>query len=569
MAKNVVIIGGVALGSKAACRFKRLEPEANVILIDQDDFVSYGGCGIPFYVSGDVSDIKELRTTSFHMVRDEKFFRDVKGFTVMTGTRAVKVDRENKTVLVEKKDGSQETLPYDKLVFGTGSKPRNLRIEGQELAGISAVASLQDAERIKAQVVAGEVEHAVIVGAGFIGLAMAEALTDMWGIETSVVEFCDQIMPGFASKGLAKMAQHHMEEKEVTFYLDERVEAFEGNEEGAVTTVKTNKRTLEADLVIMAVGITPRSELAKEAGLTIGPMGGILVNERMETSDPDIYAGGDCVEVQSLITGKPGFYPLGSMANRQGRVIGTNLAGGKDTIEGAVGSYVVRLFEASLAGAGLTIDRARKEGFDAISVQMCQLDRAHFYPEKDLMYLELVVEKDTRRVLGIQGVGSSGDAMVGRINSVAGMLKYKPTVQDISNLELAYSPPFASAMDVVNALGNVADNFLNRIFDGIDAETFEKYWKDVENDEVCFLDCRALPDAKPFMEKYPERWKSIPQDELKGRIGEVPLDKKIILVCNTGVRSFEAQLNLREMGVTDTESVQGGMALLKKWGMDI
>lgn len=567
MAKNVVIIGGVALGSKAACRFKRLEPEANVILIDQDEFVSYGGCGIPFYVSGDVSDIKELRTTSFHMVRDEKFFRDVKGFTVMTGTTAVSVDREKKTVLVEKKGGEQETLPYDKLVFGTGSAPRNLGIAGQELENISAVASLHDAERIKAKIVAGGVESAVIVGAGFIGLEMAEALTDMWGIETSVVEFCDQIMPGFASRGLAKMAMQHMEEKGVKFYLDERVEAFAG--EGDVKEVRTNKRTLPADLVIMAVGIQPRSELAAAAGLDVGPMGGILVNERMETSDPDIYAGGDCVAATNIITGKPGFYPLGSMANRQGRVIGTNLAGGSATIEGAVGSYVVRLFEASMAGAGLTIDRALKEGFDAISVQMCQLDRAHFYPEKDLMFLELVVEKGTRRVLGIQGVGSSGDAMVGRINAVAGMLKYKPTVADISNLELAYSPPFASAMDVVNALGNVADNFMDRLFEGIDAATFEKYWKDVENDELCFIDCRALPDAKPYVEKYPERWKSIPQDELKGRIGEVPLDKKIVLVCNTGVRSFEAQLNLREMGVSNTESVQGGMALLKKWGMEI
>ncbi len=568
MAKNIVIIGGVALGSKAACRFKRLEPEANVILVDQDEIISYGGCGIPFYVSGDVSDISELRTTSFHMVRDEKFFRDVKGFEVRTATRAVKVDREKKTVLVEYKDGTTEELPYDKLVFGTGSRPRNLGIKGQELGNIHAVANLHDAEKIKSLIVKGEVENAVIVGAGFIGLEMAEALTDMWGIETKVVEFCDQIMPGFVSKGLAEMATHHMTGQGVEFFLSESVQEFTG-EDGVVKEVRTDKRTLEADLVIMAVGIQPRSELAKDAGLEVGPMGGIVVNERMETSDPDIYAGGDCAEVLHLITGKTAFFPLGSLANREGRVIGTNMAGGNATLEGAVGSFVVRLFESSLAGGGLTLERARKEGYDAVSVQMCQLDRAHFYPEKDLMFLELVVEQGTRRVLGIQGFGSSGDAMVGRINSVAGMLKFKPTVDDISNLELAYSPPFASAMDVVNALGNVADNFLNQLFEGIDAEKFQEYWKDKANEGLFFLDCRALPDAKPFMEKYPEHWHSIPQDELKRRIDEVPRDKKIVLICNTGVRSFEAQLNLRELGIGDNVSVQGGMALVKKWGMDI
>lgn len=570
MAKNIVIVGAVALGSKAACRVKRLMPDANVTLIDKDEFISYGGCGIPYYVSGDVSDETELRSTSFHMLRDAKFFKDVKGVDVLTRTTVVGIDREAHQVLVENANGEQRRLDYDNLVLGIGSRPRKLDIPGKELANIYTATNLHDAIAIKAKITKGEVEKAVIVGGGFIGLEMAEALTDLWGIETTVVEFCDQIMPGFVSKSFAKMAQAHMAEKDVTIRLSEKVEAFLGAD-GKVNAVKTDKATLPAELVIMATGIEPATELAREAGLEVGPMGAIVVNDRMQTSDPDIYTGGDCAQVKNLITGKSGFYPLGSLANRQGRVIGTNLAGGDARFKGAVGSFVVKIFETSLAGAGLTLDRARMEGFDAISVQICQFDRAHFYPEKDLMYLELVVEKGTRRVLGIQGFGSYGDAMVGRINAVAGMLQYNITVDDISNLELAYSPPFASAMDVLNALANTADNALSGQLVSIESADFAEHWKERKggNNGVCFLDCRALQDARPYLDAHPDDWKSIPQDQLKQRLDEVPKDKKLVLICNTGVRSYEAQLNLREAGLDNTCSVQGGMAAVKKWGLDI
>jgi NADPH-dependent 2,4-dienoyl-CoA reductase/sulfur reductase-like enzyme/rhodanese-related sulfurtransferase len=567
MARNIIVVGGVALGPKAACRFKRLEPDANVILIDQAKYISYGGCGIPFYVAGDVSDVTELQTTSFHMVRDEKFFRDVKDIHVLTRTRVLKIDREKKTVLIRKKDGQEEVLPYDKLVLGTGSVPRSLPIPGQSLKNVFTVSNLKDAIAIKEQITKGQVEKAVIIGGGFIGLEMAEALSDMWEIETSIVELFDQIMPGFLSKGMAQMALHHLEENGITCYLEEKIEAIEGEE--FVKQVKTDKRTIPADVVIMAVGVVPASDLAKEAGLDVAPSGAIVVNEKLQTSDPDIYAGGDCVQIKNLISGKPAYFPLGSMANHQGRVIGTNLAGGEARFEGAVGSFVVKIFDISAAGAGLSIETAKREGFDAISIQVTQLDRAHFYPEKELMYLELVVEKDTRRVLGIQGLGSKGDAMVGRINAVASTLKYKPSIEDISNLEIAYSPPFSAAMDIVNALGNVAENAVDGRFKSIDAQTFAKYWEDRESSELFFLDCRDSKDAKPFTDKYPGIWKNIPQDELKKRIDEVPPDKKIILVCNTGVRSYEAQLNLRELGLDKNISVQGGMATLKKSGIDI
>ncbi|MFP4446729.1 MAG: FAD-dependent oxidoreductase, partial [Desulfosudaceae bacterium] len=542
MSRRIVVIGGVALGPKSACRAKRLDPEAEVILLDKDDYISYGGCGIPFYVSGDVSDESELRSTSFHMVRDERFFLQDKGVTAMTGTEAVGIDRDKKIVHIRKKDGSADTLAYDKLVLATGTRPRRLNLPGENLKNVYTASNLRDAIAIKQLVTGGNVEKAVIIGGGFIGLEMAEALADMWEIETTIIEVFDQIMPGFVSKSLATIATRQMEENGITIYTGEKVEAVLG--EDAVTGVKTDQRTLEADLVIMSVGVVPNTELAAEAGLEVDARGLLKVNDHLQTSDPDIYSGGDCVTIPNLVSDQPGYYPLGSMANRQGRVIGTNITGGEATFPGGVGSFVVKIFDGSLAGAGLTAVMARKAGFDAVGIQVAQFDRAHFYIEKEIIFLELVVDRQTRRVLGIQGFGGEGSEMVSRVNAVAALLKYKPTVEDVSNLELAYSPPFASAMDVINALGNAADNYLEGRYRPMDMEEFQETWQNIKDKNIFFVDCRANADAQPFADKYPEIWKSIPHDELADRMDEVPRDKTLLLVCNTGVRSYEAQLNL-------------------------
>ncbi len=568
MTQNIVVIGAVALGPKAACRFKRLEPDSSVIMVDQGDIISYGGCGIPYFISGDVSDPDQLQQTSFHMLRDEKFFQDVKDVHVMTNTRAVSIDREEKTVSVRNViSGKEQKLPYGKLVLATGSRAGRLSIPGADLEGVFTVSNMNEAISIKKDIAEGKVGKAVIIGAGAIGLEMAEAFADLWGIETAVVEIADQLLPGIISPPMAQMVQHHLAENEVSFYASERVEQIEGDTR--VKRIITDKRTLDADLVVMAVGVTPNSDLARDAGLEVSPRGGIVVNKRLQTSDLNIYAGGDCVQITNLVTGKPGYYPLGSMANRQGRVIGTNLADGDAEFEGALGSFAIKLFEISVASTGLSLDTAKKEGFEALSAFVVQFDRAHFYPEKDLMYLELVVEKGSGRVLGIQGFGNTGDGVVARINAVAGILKYKPATADISNLELPYSPPFSSAMDILNALGNTAENILAGKNRALEAVQFVEWWQKREDGETFFLDCRGWGNAEPFVEKHPDHWKNIPQDELRVRIKEVPRDKRIALVCNTGVRSYEAQLILNQMGIEKTYNLQGGMAGLKKRGIEL
>ena len=333
--------------------------------------------------------------------------------------------------------------------------------------------------------------------------------------------------------------------------------------------VITDKRELPAQLVIFAAGFLPNGQLARDAGLEVAPFGAIVVNEKMQTSDPDIYAGGDCVAIKNLITGKLGYLPLGSMANRQGRVIGTNLAGGDASFPGFVGTWAVKLFDMSFCGAGLTVERARREGYDAISVAVEQLDRAHFYPEKHMMSLELVVDRSDRRVLGIQGACTAGDALKARVDAVAAVLQYgKPTVEDISNLEVSYAPPFAAAMDVVNVVGNVADNVLAGRVKPITAEEFMDLWNKRAENNVFFIDARPAKAGQAVQAQHPE-WHSISLEEMPSRVSEVPRDRPVAIICNTGLRAYDSVLIPARNGITDVVNAAGGMqAVLKTGGKD-
>ena len=411
MAEKILVVGGVALGPKAACRCKRLMPDAEVTLVDENVFISYGGCGIPYYVSGEIQNLDDLRSTPYHTVRDPDFFRDMKGITVRTQTRAMAIDRAGKTLLVKDVvSGKEEKLPYDKLVLATGASPRVPPIEGKDLNNVLSLTRLEAAGAIRSACQEGKVAEAVIVGGGFIGLEAAVALADMWGVKVSVVEMMDQILPGVLSQPLSRMAANDCQTHKVDVFTSEKVLRLEG-ENGTVSKVVTDKREIPAQLVIFAAGFIPNGQIAKDAGLEVAPFGAVVVDEHMRTTDPAIYAGGDCVAIKNIITGKIGYLPLGSMANRQGRIIGTNLAGGNAKFPGFVGSWAVKLFGLSFCGVGLTVERARKEGFDAMSVSVEQLDHAHFYPEKSMMSLELVVDKATSRVLGLQGACADPDSL--------------------------------------------------------------------------------------------------------------------------------------------------------------
>ena len=569
MPENILVVGGVALGPKAACRCKRLMPHANSTLVDENVYMSYGGCGIPYFVSGETQNLDDLRSTPYHTIRDAAFFDTMKGITVRTQTRALAIDRQAKTLLVKDVvSGKEEKLPYDKLVLATGATPRMPKVEGGDLANVLSLTRLEAAQTIRTACEGGKISEAVIVGGGFIGLEAAVALADMWGVKVSVVEMMDQILPGALSHSFGQMAAHDFTSHKVDVYTSEKVLRLEGTN-GAVAKVVTDKRELPAQLVIFAAGFIPNGQLARDAGLEVTPFGAVVVDAHMRTTDPDIYAGGDCCSIKNIITGKPGYLPLGSMANRQGRVIGTNLAGGDARFPGYVGTWAVKLFELSFCGVGFTVERARKEGFDAIGVSVEQLDRAHFYPEKSMMSLELVVEKSTRRVLGMQGACVDGAALKARVDAVAAALQCgKPTVEDISNLEVAYAPPFAAAMDVVNVVGNVAENVLCGRFSPVTADAFMELWKNRSDNHVFFIDARPAAAGKAVQKKHPD-WHAIPLEEIAARVQEVPRDRPVAIICNTGLRSYDSLLILARNGVTDVVNAMGGMQAVNKMGLTL
>lgn len=561
MAMNVVIIGGVALGPKVACRLRRLDPNANITMVDKDQFISYGGCGIPYYVGGDVSEIQSLYSTSAHVVRDSEFFRNAKRVAVRTQTEAVAIDRAAKTVTLRNcVDGGISAIPYDKLVLATGAQPIVPPIPGVDLPGVSAVATLQHAQLIKDRVAKGKVEKAVVVGAGAIGLEMAEALTDLWGVETTVVEMQNQVLPGPIGEDFALAVKNELEEKGVRVLLSEQVTRILGSNESGVTRVETTRSKLPCDLVVMSVGVRPNAQLAKSAGLELGARGGILVDHFMRTNDPDIYAGGDCVEIPHTISGGRVHMPLGSLANRQGRVIGTNIAGGRAVFPGTVGAFCIKVFDLSVVRSGLTFIQAQAAGFDAVQVVVAQADRAHFYPTQEMMVMKLIADRNTRRVLGVEAIGANGDAVKARVDAVTAVLPFAATLDVISNLEVAYAPPFASAMDIVNSAANALENTIEGYHQPVSVTAF---LDDFKHRKARVLDVRSAVQAGPFVEKFGERWCNIPQEDLACRLDEVNSDGLLYLICGSGPRSYEAQLLLRSKGVTETKNIQGGMKMLQ------
>ncbi len=569
MSQKIVVVGAVAAGPKSACRARRLLPEAEITLLDQDDLISYGGCGIPYFVSGDVADEKELRSTSFHMVRDSRFFHEAKGLNVLTLTRAVSIDRKEKLVHVENvKTGEKSKLPYDQLVLATGSRPNVIPIPGHDLNGVFTISSLHKAIAIKDLLAQGKVGKAVVIGGGAIGIEMAESLADLWGVETTIVEFMPQILPRIVDPTIASMVQQHLKENNVEVFTSEAAQKFEPDNDGWVRRVITNKRELECDLVVMAAGVRPRSELARDAGLEISPMGGIVVNQRMQTSDPSIYAAGDCVETFNLVTGKKAYAPMGSVANRQGRVVADNLAGIPSRFDGVVGSFIMKVFEICVGATGLSTEVARAEGYKAVNAMVVQSDRAHFFPTQALMFNNLIVDSSDKRVLGLQGFAKMGDGLLARINAAAGMIANRARIADFSNLELAYAPPFSTAVDVLNAAANTADNLVEGRLKIVSTEDFVD-WMDgkTEHPDWIAVDLRHPKEAEPWAEAYPDKWMALVYDQVRANYQSLPGDKTLILICNAGTRSYEIQVFLRSKGLENTLVLPGGLNVIRRLGV--
>jgi len=554
MAKKVVIIGGVAAGAKAACRIKRRDPHTEVTVIEKGELLSYGACGLPYFVSGIVKDEKELMTTPIGIMRDEGFFEAVKGVTTYTKTKAEAIDRDRKTVkAVHTETGRQTEFPYDKLVLAVGASPVVPPIEGVNLNNIFTLSTIPDSLAIKACLSSKKVQKAVIVGAGLIGMEMAEAFR-LCGAEVAVVEMLDWVFPKLIDREFGLLLGRYLEDEGISLFTSEKVVRFEGDENGNVKKIVTDRRVLEADMVVLSIGVRPNVELAKKAGLAIGETGGIQVNDYLQTSDPDIYAGGDCVENTDRMTGNKVLTPLGSTANKHGRVIADQITGDGPSFPGVLGTAVCKVLDYNIARTGLSETEAVRHGFNVESIICPGQDITPFYPGAKTIITKLIAEKESRRILGAQIVGP-GDVSK-RVDIMAAMLSAGARVEQLSSLDLSYAPPFSPAMDNIITAANVMGNKLTGLAKSVSPLIVKERLD--RGDDFIFLDVRTPQEYRTLRIEHPNVT-LIPLDELREKCESLPKDSEIIIFCIASLRGYEAQRILDACGFEDVKFMDGGL----------
>lgn len=547
---KVVIVGGVAAGPKVASKVVRLMPDAEVTIIEKGEFLSYAGCGLPYYVSGVVKEQAELMSTPVGVVRDSVFFQKVKNVHVMNHTEATKVDRSGKRVQVRGRNGEESWLDYDKLVLATGGVPVVPPLPNVKLDNIFTLHGVHDAEGIKTLLSQDKARDVVIVGGGLIGLEVTEALVEK-GCRVTVVEMLPQIL-GMLDWEIAKLVEQHMESHGVKVLTGTKVESFEGS--GRVERVVTDQGKLSADMVVIAIGVRPNVKLARNAELELGTTGAIKVDQHMCTSDPDIFAAGDCVECVDLLTGKPCYVPLGSTANKQGRVAANSICGKADTFPGVLGSTVCKVFDHCVARTGLSEATAGKLGYEVVTAMAPAPDKAHFMPAAKPLLLKLVVDKNSRRLLGCQATGpGTGDK---RIDVAAMAITGGMTVDQLANADLCYAPPYAPAMDNIITAANVARNKLDGHMVGVSPMEVHRMME--KETDFGFLDVRSPAEYEEV--RLPGAT-LIPLGALRGRLDELPKDKEIIAFCKISLRGYEAALILKAAGFKKVRVMDGGIAM--------
>lgn len=550
--RKIVVIGGVAAGLKAAVRARRCDPKAEISVIEKGNFISYSACGLPYFISDTVKKFDDLRSTPIGVLRNEGFFKVVKGVSVLTHTLAESIDRKAKEVAIRNlKTDERRRLPYDKLVLATGAEPIMPKLPGIDLAGVFKLHTALDALAIKGHLENVEVKRAVVLGASPVGLEAVEALSNR-GVKVTIVETLGTPLADLLDPEMGAVLKHCLEDEDIEILLGDSVERFEGQQR--IERVITSKGLLEADMAIIAVGVRPQVMLAKEAGLALGETGAIAVNEYLQTSDPDIYAGGDCAETFHLVSRSNVYMPKGSVANRQGRVIGDNVCDGQKTFPGVLGTHVLKVFTLNIGVTGLNEQQAKAAGFDVEIGLSPAPDREHYWPEAKTIIVKLIAEKPSGRVLGCQVVGS-GDATK-RVDVAATAITFGADVRQLSNLDLGYAPPYSWPIDNLVTAGNVIENKLDGLAKGI--SPFKVKEKLDRGEDFFFLDAR-MPQEFAAIKIAPDRVHLIPLGKLREQLNEVPRDKEIITFCAIGLRGYEAQLILEEAGVNDVKFMDGGV----------
>ncbi len=553
---RVLIVGGVSAGSKAASKLVRLRPDAEVTVVDRGSVMAYAGCGLPYYVSGVVRDYRQLISSPAGTMRDAVFFHHVKNVRMRNHTEAVEIDRAGKRVRLRDLFGGAETwLPYDKLVLCTGAVAAVPAHLDTKLRNVFTLHGVRDAEGIKAAMAEGKARDVVIVGGGLLGIEITECLVSR-GARVTIVEKRPNVL-SVLDPDMAVLVEKHLASHGVKVVTGATVHSLDG--EGSVRSVTTDQGRFAADMAILASGIRPNVDLARQAGLTLGGTGAILVDRGMLTSDPDIYAAGDCVEATNLVTGRPCYMPLGTTANKQARVAAVNLCGGADVFPGILETCICKTFDYTTGRTGLGEAAARAAGFEPVCVLVPGPDREHYMPNVGMLLLKLVVDAKTRRLLGLQATGPG--AADKRIDVAAMAIWGGMTVDELANADLGYAPPYSPAMDNIITAANVARNKLDGLFTGVTPAQVHEMMK--ARRDFVFLDVRA---PEEFARAHLPQSTPIPLGVLRSRQGELPKDRAIVTFCDISLRGYEASLILRAAGFKDVAVMEGGMAM---WPYDV
>ena len=546
--QRIVIIGGTACGPKTAARLRRCNPQAKITIIEQTPYLSSATCGFPYYVGGKIK-----KESSLEVVK-RPYFTNAYGVEVLSNSVAMEIDRGHKKVRVATASGENMDVPYDNLVLTTGSSPIHLSCEGADLGGIHPVWTMLDALTVRQWVDGKKLKSAVVIGSGLIGLEVAEALLEQ-KMSVTIVEALGWMLPKLLDPEIATYGERYLKKEGIDLKFNTRVLKFAGKD-GWVSKVITDRQEIDADLVILAIGTRPNAGLAAQAGLEIGATGGIAVNERLQTSDPLIYAGGDCIENVNRITGKKMLAPMGSTANKHGRIIGTNLSGGDETFPGVLGTTVAKILDYNIARVGLTESQAREEGYSIETCLVPGLDHAAYYPGAKKLLLKMIVDTKTRQILGAQAVGPGEVAK--RIDVIATAISLGAKIDDVANLDLGYAPPYNSAMDPVHNAANVLKNKLSSLAKSITpAEAKERLDR---GDDFVLLDVRSAEERDNCYIDAPKQTVFIPLPELRTRVQELPRDKEILIYCQTSIRAFLAQRILQGAGITQVKFIDGSIA---------
>ena len=551
---KIVIIGGVATGPKAASRARRRDPNAEIIMIEKGRLLSYAGCGMPYFISGDIPDCNELMCTPAGIVRNSVFFQNVKDIKALTRTFAESIDRENKKVnIVNLETQEHSSISYDKLVLATGSVHFRPPIEGSDLHRIFVLGHPDDAIAIHETARSKDVNKVAVFGGGLIGMEVTEALSRL-GLEVIVLEMMDYLLPKLLDPEISAFLARYLLSKGVKLKLSEKAVKLKGDDRSNVRKVITDKGEIDADMIVTAVGVRPNVELAKNAGLRIGETGAIWVNEYLQTTDPDIYAGGDCVENTHLITGKQVYIPLGSTANKHGRIIGDNVTGGSEKFKGVLGTTIYKIFDYTIGCTGLNEKTAKELGYSVVTCLAPGPDIAHYYPTHATILTKLVADRNNGKVLGAQIIGP-GDVDK-RLDVIVTTISHGGTVRDISDLDLGYAPPYANAIDNIAHAANIIRNKMDGIARSI--TPMEVKAKIDRGEDFILLDVRTPPELEKSRIDD-GRVKHIPLGVLRSRISELPKDKEIIAFCAISQRGYEAQRILDGYGFNNVKFMDGGI----------